>query len=85
MKQEMKQEMIAEEYMYARVNYWILTLLCSVFMALFLLSFLQSWNIDYQLSFIILFIMLALLSLHLNAKVKYFKSQLQSVTHDREK
>jgi hypothetical protein len=57
-----------EGYIYLAVNYWIVTVLCGVFLGLFLLAWLKDWGVAYRLSYGILFAIAAFYAIEL-----YFK------------
>ncbi|MDQ9126607.1 hypothetical protein RDT67_09205 [Serratia fonticola] len=59
-----------EDYIHLTVNYWIVTVLCGVFLGLFLLAWLKGWEGVYRLSYGSLFATAAFYAIEL-----YFKKR----------
>ncbi|WP_422528636.1 hypothetical protein [Serratia fonticola] len=62
-----------EEYIYLTVNYWIVTVLCGVFLGFFLLAWLKDWGGGYRLSYGGLFATAAFYAIELYFKKRSFE------------
>ncbi|WP_411754339.1 hypothetical protein [Serratia sp. (in: enterobacteria)] len=62
-----------ENYIYLTVNYWIVTVLCGVFLGLLRLAWLKDWGGAYRLSYSGLFAIAAFYAIEL-----YFKKEALS-------
>ncbi|HGM5489748.1 TPA: hypothetical protein ACKP1B_001347 [Serratia fonticola] len=68
-----------DEYIYLTVNYWIVTVLCGLFLGLFLLSMLNNWSWTYRLSYGSLLATSAFYAIELSGKKRSAKLSVKNI------
>lgn len=68
-----------EDYIYLTVNYWIVTVLCGVFLGLFLLAWQKDWGGAYRLSYGGLFATTAFYAIELYFKKRSFELRSKDI------
>lgn len=75
----MKTSKEQENYIYLAVNYWIVTVLCGLFLGLFLLSVLNDWGGAYRLSYGCLLVTAAFYAIDLYGKKRNAKLGIKDI------
>lgn len=75
----MKNNNEIDDYIHLKVNYWILTGLCGIFLGLFMLSWLKVWGSGYVIAYGSLFIICAFYALVLYIKKRDIELKFRNV------
>ncbi|WP_025123218.1 MULTISPECIES: hypothetical protein [unclassified Serratia (in: enterobacteria)] len=75
----MKTSKEQDDYIYLAVNYWIVTVLCGLFLGLFLLAMLNNWGGAYRLSYGSLLVTAAFYAIELSGKKRNAKLSVKNI------